>query len=393
MTPGPSARLPRLLPLLIALTPLAGCTEEEGPKLVFYDTSGGVDKILIQHAQAAKENGWAPRSDGRLDLEPIPEELAQSFFGGLDIPGSRKVYDPDCYYFGLANMRGHQKLSEHHAGGFPVVTNNLGLREDTDTEVAKAGLRILVTGDSHTDGMCANSESFPNRLEALLGERRPGQTVEVLNAGRGGFGFHNYLGVYQKFRHLNPDIFIIGVYLGNDFAGDLKLLAWNRRVPLLGHTQAMRAFQGAAIEENPFAYGQAFLQLAWFDQRPEAIELSMSGARQVLREIALRCQEDGVKLALLFIPPATDTEWHYHQVKFGRMAEICLLDEQALQITDRMTDTLMQSLSGIPIVDGREHLLEAEGPFFWLTDKHLNVKGHQRLAEALLPVVEGLLSE
>ena len=139
MTPGPSARLPRLLPLLIALTPLAGCTEEEGPKLVFYDTSGGVDKILIQHAQAAKENGWAPRSDGRLDLEPIPEELAQSFFGGLDIPGSRKVYDPDCYYFGLANMRGHQKLSEHHAGGFPVVTNNLGLREDTDTEGGDLG--------------------------------------------------------------------------------------------------------------------------------------------------------------------------------------------------------------------------------------------------------------
>ncbi len=390
MTPGSSARL---LALLIALTPLTGCAEEEGPKLVFYDTSGGVEKILIQNARAARESGWAPRPDGRLVLEPIPEELARSFFGGIDVPGSRKVYDADCYYFAEPDLRGHQALQEHHAGGFPVVTNNLGLREDADTEVAKAGLRILVTGDSHTDGMCANSESFPNRLEALLAERRPGQGVEVLNAGRGGFGFHNYLGVYQKFRHLDPDVFIIGVYLGNDFAGDLKLLAWNQRIPLPGHTPAMGAFQGAAVEENPFAYGQAFLQLAWFDQRPGAIELSLDGSSQVLREIALRCEEDGVEFALLFIPPATDTEWYYHQVKFERVAKICLLDEEALQITDRMTDSLKRSLSGIPIVDGREHLPEAEGPFFWLTDKHLNVKGHQRLAEALLPVVEELLSE
>ena len=181
--------------------------------------------------------------------------------------------------------------------------------------------------------------------------------------------------------------------MGNDFSGDLKLLAWNQRIPMPGQAPAMRAFQGAAIKENAYAYGQAFLQLAWFDQRPQAIEQSLDGAHRVLREIALRCEEDGVKFALLFIPPATDTEWTYHQVKFGRLAEICLLDEDALQITNRMTDSLKQSLSGIPIVDGREHLPEAEGPFFWLTDKHLNVRGHQRLAEALLPVVEGLLAE
>ena len=195
MDPGIS---PRILPLLVALAPLTGCAEEEGPKLVFHDTSGGVEKILIRNARAASESGWAPRPDGRLALEPIPKELARSFFGGMDRPGSRKVYDPDSYNFARPNLRGHQSFQEHQAGGFPVVTNNLGLREDADTDVAKAGLRILVTGDSHTDGMCANSESFPNRLEALLAERRPGEVVEVLNAGRGGFSFHNYLGLYRS---------------------------------------------------------------------------------------------------------------------------------------------------------------------------------------------------
>jgi hypothetical protein len=46
---------------------------------------------------------------------------------------------------------------EHPEGGFRMVVNNKGLRENEDTQIQKAdqAFRILVTGDSHIDGVVA----------------------------------------------------------------------------------------------------------------------------------------------------------------------------------------------------------------------------------------------
>ena len=372
---------------------LAGCGEETGPKVVFIDTSWGIEKILSERAKAAEAEGWVIDDDARVVLEPMSEEVTQTFFGGVGKVGSRKVYDRDSYYFAQPDMRGKQTLAEHPDGVFPVVTNSIGLREDTEVAEQKPDLRVLVTGDSHTDGVCANSESFANRLEALLAANDPERSVEVLNAGRGSFGFHNYLGVYQKFRYLEPDVFIVGVYMGNDFHGDLKLTAWNRRERLPLTPPAMREFQPRAIEENAFAYAQAFMQMAWFDNLPETIPRASASARRVMREIALRCEEDGVLLVTLLIPAATDVEWSPHQVKFNRLVDICGLGEEALRVPWVLTDELKASLAATAVVDGREVLVPEQGPYYWLTDKHLNLNGHSTLARALLPVVEQGLVE
>lgn len=56
---------------------------------------------------------------------------------------------------------------EHPKGAIRLAVNNLGFREDSDTKRQKdlETYRILVTGDSHMDGVVYNSESFANRKE------------------------------------------------------------------------------------------------------------------------------------------------------------------------------------------------------------------------------------
>src|SRR5919205_2386365 len=61
-------------------------------------------------------------------------------------------------------------LAEHAGSSFRFRTNNLGLRRDRPTSVARSAgtLRVLILGDSHTDGYVDNDETFSTMLEASL---------------------------------------------------------------------------------------------------------------------------------------------------------------------------------------------------------------------------------
>jgi hypothetical protein len=83
------------------------------------------------------------------------------------------------------HLVGELTWPEHPQGAIRYVTNNLGFRKDSDTTECKGSgvYRILVTGDSHTDGVVYNSESFPNRLETMLNLSSKKLTYEVINGG------------------------------------------------------------------------------------------------------------------------------------------------------------------------------------------------------------------
>lgn len=108
---------------------------------------------------------------------------------------------------------------EHPDHFFSYCSNNLGFREDDDTQIRKSdSVRIVVLGDSHTDGVCWNRESYPNRLEYYLNRAGSKKTYEVINAGTGKYSPFQYLRAYQfRIKPLKPDIVIIGFYIGNDF--------------------------------------------------------------------------------------------------------------------------------------------------------------------------------
>ena len=133
-------------------------------------------------------------------------------------------YDPLAFSVPRATDEPLQlEFDEHPEGGFDVVSNALGLREDHEVEQPKRDLRVLVLGDSHTYGLVANDESFANLLEPLLAENLSGRHVDVLNAGVGSTFFQNYLGNLRRLADLEPDAVVLVAYGGNDFSATMGL--------------------------------------------------------------------------------------------------------------------------------------------------------------------------
>lgn len=111
---------------------------------------------------------------------------------------------------------------EHPSGYLVMATNNQGFRRDTDTQYEKPvhTYRALVLGDSHTDGAVYNQESYPNVLESMLNQEpvRPDITdYQILNAGVGSYStYHEYLWWQTHGLLYQPDLVIVGFYVGND---------------------------------------------------------------------------------------------------------------------------------------------------------------------------------
>lgn len=108
---------------------------------------------------------------------------------------------------------------------YVVSTNNLGLRNDTDTTLERGDeLRILGIGDSFTFGpYVANEETWPARLEEFLRSENPDRAVEVLNAGIASYTITDELAYFaDKGLALNPDLVILEVTF-NDIADMRKV--------------------------------------------------------------------------------------------------------------------------------------------------------------------------
>ncbi len=83
----------------------------------------------------------------------------------------------------------------------------------------RSPLRVLCLGDSFTFGSFVNDdEAFPHKLGHLLTDHL-GFGPEVINAGFGGYSIRDQLEYYkEKGRSLQPDLVVLGVYVGNDFS-------------------------------------------------------------------------------------------------------------------------------------------------------------------------------
>lgn len=148
------------------------------------------------------------------------------------------------------------RIPEHPRGYVEVRRNRQSLREDSDVpwQPPPGTRRIVCVGDSHTDGVCWNEESYPNRLETLLNatddansahspglsnssnssnqpraadavrsDRASGEPasrrLDVVNAGFGPSSPYQQLWAYERVhRRLRPDLLIVSFYAGNDLA-------------------------------------------------------------------------------------------------------------------------------------------------------------------------------
>jgi lysophospholipase L1-like esterase len=356
------------------------------------DGDGGELRELLSERSAAEGEEAGPVLVG-----DIPEEDARFVFASLG--GRDCVYDPVLYYRRAADMSARRKLPEHPQGRWTMRTNSQGFREDEELP-ADADARVLVIGDSHTDGVCDNSESFANRLEALLAERHPGRTLDVVNAGVGGYTFHNYLrGLDAYGEALELDVYVCAVYGGNDFLETLSPVHYlqRTRLPSGGRTFAERvfAFRDLVGKEpaEPFI-AQGIQQLAFLTARPKEAELAVGAAADLTRAMAARARELEIDLVFVYVPPLWDVQLERYAEDPAALRRALRVDgEGEIDTADAWAERWMEAVRELelPLVDMRAAFRESPEALYWRFDHHINSTGHRLVAEALLPVVEPLL--
>lgn len=351
------------------------------------DLAADLQALLDERARAGPITPQDP-----LDLvrEPIPPDVAERLFTVLRSSAAGSEYDPFVgvrYRGGLARRI---PFAERPEGEWLFRTNSLGLREDAEVATEKPALRVLVAGDSQTEGYCDNAESWPNVLEARLASLRPGRAVEVLNAGKSGYSFYSYLGTLERFLRLHPDVFVMCVYGGNDFVECLLTHHYFRRTKRPFCAACERDRMVELHPENTFGiFAQAFHQLVYFRHHPEERKVALEAAFSVTAGVERLCRERGIRLVCVYLPPLVDAQPGLLGSLLGESVALFELQPDDLQIANRLADAWLEfaRARGISTIDLRVAISEARRPLYWDRDHHVSVEGNRVIAEALLTEV------
>ncbi len=357
----------------------------EAPSVRLEDASARLG-VLSEYLRA-NEASVLGVSRGRIGHLMMTREVTRQVFGE---PAREFMYDPLTYSRRKPFLNREVRWKEHPEGGHRVVTNSLGLREDEEISREHPWRRILVTGDSHTDGVCSNSDSYTNRLEARLGEHYKSRSFEALNAGVGGYSFYNYLGAFERYLEFGIDTMVVGVYGGNDFYGvvgpALVFAGEERRSWGDYYSKIKGAMKG---ESNP-ALSQGFLACAYFKRNPDLIDFATQLSIKIMLELQRQCEAEGIQLIVLYIPPACDAQWSRYAPRLRETAEVLELTREDVAVSSRQARQLLGALEreGVAVVDMSPQFRAAPHRLYWSKDLHINLKAHDLIARRLVPLIE-----
>jgi len=356
------------------------------------DISRGLDQLLEDRYRGAVDLAEFvdDHGDPTLVREPVSEELAELFFPALTRNPARFVYDPEVYLRNRARLKVRRRSREHPAGGWDVVTNDLGFRGTRDLRRDRPDLRILVTGDSHIEGVLPAEENLTNVLEADLAGRHPDLEVEVLNAGKGAYSFFNYLGVIEKYSELEPEVFVMVVYGGNDFTDVLPMARYFYRLPPQDHDPHLKQQLQKLARRNHGYVPQWLRQIVHFAHHPEDRELALHVAEAAALEVARTCRRSGVEFVCVYLPPSMAVQPRLLELDMAKIGRLLEISEEDLAIPGELADAFLAAIEarGILTIDLRAEFRAAPELLYWRSDHHLNTSGHRRVAETLVSVIE-----
>jgi lysophospholipase L1-like esterase len=337
-----------------------------------------------------------------LKLDPVDprewryflnERQAARYFSILH--DESQVYDPWVYCRDKGNLTIEMPWQEHPDGKFLWKSNSLGCREDHELSNPLPDLRVLVAGDSHTCGVCNDAESYANLLEGQLAKASPDKSVEVLNAGLGGYTFYNYLGTILRLGEFKPRVIVVGVFGGNDFHELLPLYLRFNGIPWVPLTKDQDERRAKALEACGDAMGQGFATVDAFRNVPGEEAIVARGALELCAEIQRSAKVRGARLIVVYIPSPFEVSRYDSDERVARVRKILELDEADAQIWTRFGDGLLNGLSeqGIEHIDMRPIFAAEASPPYWKGDFHLDLRGHELVARALEPLVKKALAD
>ncbi len=335
---------------------------------------------------------WAPALELDADavrprrLAPPPAQPLREVAGKLE----SELEPCPLAYFRRRAGRSEWAWPEHPLGRIARTFAPLGVRRAAPLPDRPPDPLLVLTGDSHIDGVVDDGEVVSAVLEERLRERG-WQDAVVLNAACGYYTFPNYLGVVTRFTRLAPDWVVVVVYGGNDFGAllpmqaELEGRAGPARAP--GHFERLAAAGARRFGDRDGgpSLWQGFNQLAALAgderQQREAVELALD----YTRAMAELCEQAGSRLLVVYLPPAHDVRQESLAAIHGVVAQELELDADALGTTQRLADRYLEgvALLGVDHLDLRADLQSAERPSYWVRDEHLNAEGHRILADRL----------
>ena len=354
------------------------------------DNTEAVEALLRAHARPPKRD-LAPEAEPwppPLVREPLPREVAAKFYPAIDRPGYR--FDPVRHVLREPNFRTRRPFDPHPDGGWLIQTNSLGLREDEDPPAEAADLCLLVLGDSQTEGVCANGESFPNRLEALLSSRRANESIDVWNCGIGGTGPFHYLATLEGLFGLAPDVVIAMFYGGNDFLNTVALERYfNHRDP----PNKPDPFLDEVEDKDLFSEALGFAelgQLAFFRRNYKDQRIAVGACASVALELERQCSERGVRFLCAYLPPPLIAQPEVFAEERSRVLAYIEPRGMNLNLSQRLADEWIALLAtnGLTVLDLRPYFLAAKQRLFWEDEWHLDLAGNEFVAAILADALE-----
>lgn len=308
----------------------------------------------------------------------------------------------------LPGFRGRE---HEHEGEFAVAVeiNRDGYRQGEIAPKRPGEIRMVAIGDSFTFGEGVEAEeAWPRALRAVL-ERSTARPVEVINAGvPGRWTDEYYLELKARSLGLEPDVVLLGFFVGNDVDGeDARAHVWSRvdaaGLPLAVTVPGLRVQDGHRVKSRTksrwrlpvvrdshlaqlfFDGGKALLD-AW---RPPALaeEVAYSPVdtaetkavvervERLLVAMAELCRASRVELVVVMIP--TREQVHPEAVPPGRVR-----DWEKPQRHFRAFLTR----AGIPFLDLLPSVRKAasEGAsLYYRFDAHWTARGHALAAAAV----------
>lgn len=320
--------------------------------------------------------------------------------------------------------------------GLRLATNNLGLRRDGDTTIAKpeGTTRVLVLGDSQTEGIVENADTFAAVLETRLAARG-GAKVEVLNGGVSGYSpLLEYLWLREWGARLAPDVVVLVLYTGNDigeltaretnFAGfgprldlatmtpdgdrwtiqppgapsrlamaDVRLRSWSRAYEMVRSRMGGGQSAGVEVIGRVAQVCPGCLQALWqvwlAQERPDDYETALLELGALLDLVRASTAEIGARLVVAVLPTKLDVEPQTvgeSAAGAARMLGLRSPPEGATQSTRARMVAECES-RGIEVHDLQPALRQARAEsgreLYWGFDWHLNPEGNRVVARAL----------